>query len=106
MKKLPFKPRRGDVIEIDWLDIYEDATGDPRKAQPARRQTVARFFGWRPGILVTTNTVETTTAPGQEGYCAYPRGCVTGIRLIETTPVVDLMAALKESLKKKTEPAA
>jgi hypothetical protein len=80
------KLTRGDVIEVDWVDIFEDSVGDPRKPRLAKRTSIARFWAWTrlEGVqaLVTTTTVERNVDGGNEGYCAYPRACVRRISVI------------------------
>lgn len=68
--------KRGDLLEIDWLDYVEDPTGDPRTAKLERRTSFGMFWEVRYDgdvqVLVTTTTKD--EGSGQEGYCIYPLG--------------------------------
>ncbi len=80
-------PARGDLIQLDWVDIYEDPTGDPAKAVLKRRTSYAIFWDRRQDptgleVIVTTTTVdEDVTA--QQGYCIYPAACVVSLEVIK-----------------------
>ncbi len=80
-------PARGDLVQIDWVDIYEDPTGDPEKAVLKRRKSYAVFWDRRPDESGTEAIVTTTTidedAPAQQGFCIYPAACVLGMRVIK-----------------------
>ena len=77
--------RRGDLIEVLWLDILEDSVGDPDRAELAPRVSVGYF--WSVGVshgikaLVTTTTIDVGTT-GQNGYCIYPLDAVSNIKII------------------------
>ena len=78
-------PRRGDLVEICWLDINEDPSGDPDDAKLARRTTFGLFWELRSEngvrVLVTTTTVDEDDDL-QSGYCIYPLACIRKIRVI------------------------
>jgi len=77
--------RRGDLVEVQWLDILEDSVGDPDRAELAPRVSVGYFWMVREshGIsaLVTTTTID-VGATGQNGYCIYPLDAVAKIKMI------------------------
>jgi len=80
-------PARGDLVQIDWVDIYEDPIGDPEKAVLKRRTSYAVFWDRHPdasGVdaIVTTTTVD-EDVPAQQGFCIYPAACVVGLRVIK-----------------------
>jgi len=81
-------PTRGDLVEVQWVDIFEDSTGDPENAQLAPRLSVGYFWGRREsqGIdcIVTTTTMD--DANDQNGWCCYPEPCVRRIKIIRKTP--------------------
>jgi hypothetical protein len=81
------KPSRGDLVQIDWVDIYEDPTGDPDKATLKRRISYALFWDRKVDavgieVIVTTTTFD-DDAPTQQGYCIYPAACVVGLKVIK-----------------------
>lgn len=77
--------RKGDLIEVLWLDILEDSVGDPDRAELAPRVSVGYFWSVTVshGIqaLVTTTTIDVGTT-GQNGYCIYPLDAVSNIKII------------------------
>lgn len=77
--------RKGDLIEVLWLDILEDSVGDPDRAELAPRVSVGYFWSvtMSHGIqaLVTTTTIDVGTT-GQNGYCIYPLDAVSNIKII------------------------
>lgn len=77
--------RKGDLIEVLWLDILEDSVGDPDKSELAPRVSVGYFWGVKGshGIqaLTTTTTIDVGTT-GQNGYCIYPLDAVSNIKVI------------------------
>jgi len=80
-------PSRGDLVQIDWVDIYEDPIGDPDKAILKRRTSYAVFWDRHPDAsgldaIVTTTTVDEDVA-AQQGFCIYPAACVVGLRVIK-----------------------
>jgi hypothetical protein len=80
-------PARGDLVQIDWVDIYEDPIGDPEKAALKRRTSYAVFWDRHEDAsgleaIVTTTTVD-EDVPAQQGFCIYPAACVVGLRVIK-----------------------
>jgi hypothetical protein len=80
-------PVRGDLVQIDWVDIFEDPTGDPDKAGLKRRTSYAVFWDRRQDpngidVIVTTTTIDEDVA-AQQGYCIYPAACVVGLKVIK-----------------------
>lgn len=79
-------PKRGDVIEIRWRDIFEDVIGSMDQAKTAARTTWGIFWAReeRDGIdtLVTTTTLDEEDHH-QQGWCAYPYGCITSVTVIK-----------------------
>lgn len=80
-------PQRGDLIQVDWVDIAEDPVGDPNKAQLARRTSYGLFWEIRQDgaqeVLVTTTTVDKGIYAEQSGYCIYPFACVVKMSVIK-----------------------
>ena len=81
------EPIRGDLLEIRWVDIHEDSVGDPNSADLARRTSFGLFWDrvQRGGIecLVTTTTLDNPDqVDGQNGWCIYPLGCITGMKIV------------------------
>jgi hypothetical protein len=86
MNRTP-KPVRGDLVQLDWVDIYEDPVGDPEKATLKRRSSYALFWERRLDasgmeVVITTTTID-EDAPSQQGYCIYPAACVVGLKVIK-----------------------
>jgi hypothetical protein len=79
-------PERGDLIQVDWVDIFEDPAGDPHSAELLRRTSFGLFWDRRDDdgipVLVTTTTLDPHDS-GQQGYCIYPSACVTRIKVIK-----------------------
>ena len=84
MKDLPVMGK-GDLLQIDWVDIFENSVGDPRTAKLARRTSFGLL--WEVGeddgvpVIVTTTTIDKD--PGQEGFCIYPTSCVTEVQVVK-----------------------
>jgi hypothetical protein len=81
------QPARGDLIQLDWVDIYEDPTGDPGKAVLKRRTSYAIFWDRRQDpsgleVIVTTTTLDDDVT-AQQGYCIYPAACVMALKVIK-----------------------
>jgi hypothetical protein len=79
-------PKRGDLVRVDWLDIYENATGNPDEAKLARRSTFGLYWEKRTDegvrVLVTTTTVD-EEGHWQVGYSIYPLACVVKLAVIK-----------------------
>lgn len=79
-------PSRGDVICVEWVDIYEDATGNPEAATLARRTSFGLYWMEREDhgipVLVTTTTID-PDGPTQQGYCIYPLSCIRKLTIIK-----------------------
>ena len=84
MKDLPVMGK-GDLLQIDWVDIFENSVGDPRTAKLARRTSFGLL--WEVGedegvpVIVTTTTIDKD--PGQEGFCIYPTSCITEVQVVK-----------------------
>ena len=80
------EPERGDLIQVDWVDIVEDPVGDPADAELRRRTSYGLFWDRRDdagvSVLVTTTTMDPDDS-SQQGYCIYPSACVTRIKIIK-----------------------
>lgn len=92
------KFKRGDHIEIDWLDIYADPTGDPRVAKLSRQNEAGRFWEIREdeGIPVLVTSTSKDEDSKQEGYTIYPLCTVLKITLVKR--------ARKRAVKKVSKP--
>lgn len=79
-------PERGDVVCVSWVDIYEDATGNPDAAKLARRTSYGLYWDRRQDdgleVIVTTTTID-TDGPQQQGFCVYPAACVRSLKIIK-----------------------
>lgn len=81
------EPARGDLIEVHWVDIYEDSVGDPRTAKLARRISIGYFWEKRLDgsipVLVTTITLEQGSEDvSVSGYTVYPESCVLRVKMV------------------------
>lgn len=80
------EPERGDVVSVDWVDIFEDVTGDPDQARLSRRTSYGLFWDRREddGVpsIITTTTVDREDL-GQQGFCIYPAACVVALKIIK-----------------------
>ena len=76
--------RRGDLIEVRWLDITEDPVGNPSEAKLPTRHSVGYFWGAQTGTFTTTMTMD-DDVEDQAGYCIYPLGVIIGIKRIRKT---------------------
>jgi hypothetical protein len=82
-------PKRGDRIELVWLDISEDSIGDPEAARCIPRVSIAYYWeqkqldyeGLKADIIVTCNTLD-PDGSHQQGWCAYPAGAILGMRVL------------------------
>lgn len=79
-------PERGDLVQVDWVDIYEDPAGDPDDAELMRRTSFGMFWDRRDDngvpVLVTTTTLD-PNGSAQQGYCVYPTACVVAIKVVK-----------------------
>ncbi len=84
---IPEGLERGDLLQVEWVDIYEDPGGDPDEAKLCRRHSIGFFWGRSAAdgvpILVTTTTIETDADTSSSGFCAYPEGIVVAIKVIK-----------------------
>lgn len=75
-------PARGDVVKVTWVDIYEDATGNPDTAKFIERVSYGLLWVYDEEKLVTTTTIDPDDHY-QQGWCCYPRGVVRNIEVIK-----------------------
>jgi hypothetical protein len=77
---------RGDLIEVHWVDIWEEPVGDPDEAEIGPRVSVGYFWERKESrglpILITTTTIDKEEDTGQSGWCAYPESVITRIKSI------------------------
>jgi len=73
--------RRGDLIEVKWLDITEDPVGNPSEARLPTRHSVGYFWGATESTFTTTMTMDDDVEE-QSGYCIYPLGVIVGVKRI------------------------
>ena len=77
--------KRGDLVEVHWVDITEDSVGEPKDAKLCVRKSAGYFWGRRSsrGIkcLVTTTTIDPREAE-ESGWCIYPAACVRDVNVI------------------------
>lgn len=73
-------------MEVTWVDIYEDATGNPDKAALAKRVSLGRLWGHKEDkgmhCFVTTTTVDEDDHT-QSGLCIYPDCCILDVKVIK-----------------------
>jgi hypothetical protein len=85
MTTIPADLLRGYLLKVVWVDIYEDATGDPDKAKLAQRTSYGLFWGRGDShglpVIVTTTTID--EAPGQNGFCIYPEAVVRELVVVK-----------------------
>jgi len=82
-------PKTGDLVEIQWVDVYEDPVGSPAEALPCLRISYGIYFakremevgGWKLPFIITTTTLD-ETGPQQSGYCIYPEGVVLDVKVV------------------------
>lgn len=75
-------PVQGDLIKVEWLDIYEDPTGNPEHAKYYTRASYGIFWAQDSDKLVTTTTID-PDGPQNSGWCCYPVGTVKSIQVIK-----------------------
>jgi len=77
--------RRGDLIEVKWLDIFEDPVGNPDAASVATRLSIGYFWGLAESAgvtaFVTTTTIDNVDE-GTNGYCCYPLSIIVSLKLV------------------------
>jgi len=73
--------RRGDLIEVKWLDITEDPVGNPSEAKLSTRHSVGYFWGATELTFTTTMTMDKDVEE-QSGYCIYPAGVIVGVKRV------------------------
>jgi len=84
---IPADLERGDLLQIEWLDITEDPVGNPDQPKLAHRHSIGFFWtvGEDAGVrtLVTTTTLESDDEVENSGYCVYPEGTVHRVKIIK-----------------------
>lgn len=77
---------RGDLVEVAWVDIYEDPTGNPDAGDLALRHSFGLFWDYRKShgvdAVVTTTTLDAGN-PESQGYCIYPVSCIVSMKVIK-----------------------
>ena len=77
---------RGDLLEITWVDITEDSTGDPNVAALSKRISFGFFWAEVDSLgipsLITTMTRDEDVEE-QAGWCIYPKCCILSIEVIK-----------------------
>ena len=77
---------RGDLIQIEWVDIFEDAGGNPDEAKLYKRISYGLFWTKRQddgvSVVVTTTTLDEADH-SQQGYCIYPEACIRSLKIIK-----------------------
>lgn len=77
---------RGDLVEITWVDIYENPVGNPDEADVARRVSIGLFWERRSngdGVPMVVTTTTTDDNHDQAGYCCYPEGVIVGLKILK-----------------------
>ena len=86
MSAITSPPARGDLVEVQWVDINEEPVGDPDAAKLARRTSYGLFWCQKEDagvpVLVTTTTMDDGPAH-QSGYCIYPVSCVVKLKIVK-----------------------
>lgn len=84
---IPEDLERGDLLQVEWVDIYEDPAGDPERAELSRRHSIGYYWGRKTSntvpVLVTTTTVDLDDDTTNSGYCIYPESVVVGVKVIK-----------------------
>ncbi len=103
------EPERGDLLEVVWLDIQEDVTGDPDAASLARRTSYGLFWDRRENngvpAVITTTTLDEDLA-GQNGYCIYPQAVIVGFKIIKRGRRAPKKRAPVHPVSRRDEPGA
>lgn len=73
---------RGDAVEVAWVDICEDPTGDPDKAHLATRHDLGYFWSAKDELVVLTHTMDEDIS-GQQGWIAIPQSCVREVKILK-----------------------
>lgn len=79
-------PARGDVVRVEWVDIYEDPTGDPAHATLSHRSSCGMYYGESEshGVpVVVTTTTEDKDGDEHSGFCCYPKACVLALHVVK-----------------------
>jgi hypothetical protein len=85
MTAIPTDLQRGDLLQIEWADIYEDATGNPDTARLSKRVSYGLF--WHRAVdrglpvFITTTTLDDDVS-AQSGYCIYPEAVITKVHVV------------------------
>ncbi len=78
---------KGDLVQVEWVDIYEDTTGNPDAAMLARRHSIGFYWGCSESqgvpVFVTTTTLEVDSEAVNSGDCAYPQAVILAVKVIK-----------------------
>lgn len=89
MPKKPPAPVRGDLLVVSWLDICESPGGDTATATVAPRRSCGYFWEVKVQdqtkvlVIHTTNDDDRFISSNQQGWLAFPIGCITNVRIVE-----------------------
>lgn len=81
------KLARHTIVKVGWLDICEEATGDPRESFVVTRHTLGHVWGVKrdkkSGVYVLTMafTID-EDGPDQSGWICIPVGVIRGVEVI------------------------
>lgn len=82
------KLKRDTIVEVGWLDICEDNTGDPRLSHVVLRKTLGRVWGVKrfegTDVLTLTFTKD-SDGPEQAGWICMPVSVSKEVRVVEET---------------------
>lgn len=92
MKRKVKPPRKGDLVQIRWIDITCESNGDPKKARPALRVSSGYFLEWahvkvlgkpRRFLKIQETLEEKPDDIESSGWAAYPAGCVLQLEVVK-----------------------
>jgi hypothetical protein len=79
------KLKQWTIVEVGWLDIVEDNTGDPQKSHIVKRNTLGRIWGVKryDGVYVLTLTfTQDPDGPEQAGWICIPCSVIRTVEVI------------------------
>ena len=79
-------------LEVGWLDIVEDNTGDPRKSYVVLRHTLGRVWDVKrkDGVeLLTLTFTQDPDGPDQSGWICIPACVVRDLKIIQAPVEVE-----------------
>ena len=86
------KIKQHTIVEVGWVDIMEDNTGDPRTSNVVLRHTLGRVWDVKRkdgvDLLTLTFTVD-PDGPEQSGWICIPTSVVRDLKIIQAPVEVE-----------------